>query len=460
MNYDLIVIGAGPGGYVSAIKAAQLGMKVALAEKNSVGGTCLNRGCIPTKSLLHAAEAVRQLKDAARYGIQADGYRVDIGVLYARKEEIVAQLVQGIEGLIKANRIDLLRGEAYLQDKNTVAVNGERYTTEKVLLATGSVPAKPPIPGIDLPGVLTSDDLLAQAKAYGSMIIIGGGVIGVEFATMLQELGCEVTIVEAAGSLLPNFDAEISKKLELFLKKRGIKIHTGATVARILKDEKLQCCFTAKNKEQVAEAEAVLIATGRRAYTGNAVNQELGIEMERGAICVNERFETSVPGVYAIGDVANRGMQLAHMASAQGVNAVLAMNGLPPQYDLSVVPSCVYTSPEIASVGLTEEGAESEGIPVRVGKYMMAGNGKTIISQGAPGFIKVLTHAGTGVILGAQLLCERATDMVQQFAQAIVKGLTAKDVEHVIYPHPTFCEGIGEALENVYGCSIHSLPKK
>lgn len=460
MKYDLIVVGAGPGGYVAAIKAAQLGMKVALVENDRVGGTCLNKGCIPTKTLLHSAETVREIKNASENGIKVSNLQINMEELYAKKNKVVDNLVQGIEGLVKANKIELIFGKAQVIKAGVIKIDETTYETKKIMIATGSTPTIPPIPGIDLPGVLTSNELLTEPNDYKKMTIIGGGVIGVEFAMIFNELGCEVTIIETAATLLPNFDNEISKKLALVLKKQGIKVVTKAVVTTIFRDQYLTCTYTTKGKENTVEADAILIATGRKSNFEGVFAPELNVKIENQSIWVDDYFETSIKGIYAIGDVASRGIQLAHLASAQGVNAVLAMNQLPVEYDLNVVPSCVYTTPEIASVGITETTAKDQNSSVIVGKYNMAGNGKTMIAGASLGFIKVIADAQSKKIIGAQLMCDRATDMISEFTTAIVNGLTINEVTAIIHPHPTYNEGIGEAYENLQGLGIHTIPKK
>jgi dihydrolipoamide dehydrogenase len=449
LRYDLIVIGAGPGGYVAAVKAAQLGMKVAVVERQWLGGTCLNRGCIPTKTLLHAAETMREIKEADGNGIQISEVHIDLAAIYAKKDNVVAQLTQGIERLFKANKVELIQGEAQITAADTVVVADTTYQAEKILIATGSKPALPPIPGSDLAGVVTSDELLAEVQPFEKLLIIGGGVIGVEFASIFNEYGYEVTIIEAADSLLPNFDGEISKKLAVVLKKRGIAIQTKAQVTEIIKEDKLVCKYFAKGKEQEVVADKILFATGRTAVFDHLFAPELTVKTDKQGIWVDDSFETSVKGIYAIGDVVSRGAQLAHVASAQGVNAVLAMQQQKPLYRLDVVPACVYTTPEIAAVGLSEAEAQEKGIKILVGKYAMAANGKTVIAGTTLGFIKVLADAESKKILGAHLLCERATDLVSEFATAIVNELTLDQVTAIIHPHPTYNEGIGAAYENL-----------
>lgn len=460
MLYDLIVIGAGPGGYVAAIKAAQLGMNVALVESDRVGGTCLNRGCIPTKALLHSVGNLRKIKSAGEYGIHLSDIQLNIEEIYTKKDKVVDHLVQGIEGLVKANKIELIFGEAKIISAGLVEIEGSAYETKKIIIATGSKPAIPPISGSELPNVLTSNELLAQPNKYKKLIIIGGGVIGVEFATIFNELGCDVTIIETSGTLLPNFDSEISKKLAVVLKKQGIKLFTTSLVTTISKDQQLTCTFTTKGKENTVTGEAILIATGRKANFEGLFTPELNVKIEKQSIWVDEFFETSIAGIYAIGDVASRGTQLAHLASAQGVNAVLAMNQQSAEYNLDIIPSCVYTTPEIASVGMTEAQAKEQGISVEIGKYTMVGNGKTMIAGTSLGFIKVIADATSEKIIGAQLMCDRATDMVSEFTTAIVNGLSIKEVTAIVHPHPTYNEGVGEAYEDLLGYGIHTMPKK
>lgn len=457
-KYDLIVLGAGPGGYVAAIRAAQLGLRAAVAENRQVGGTCLNRGCIPTKTLMHTAHLLRELKSCEKIGLRAEGVAFDYAAMHARKDEVISQLRGGIEGLLKANKIDLLSGAGTIAAPGKVLVDGTPYEAEKILIATGSVPARPPIPGIDLPGVVTSDELLTESTFYQRLAIIGGGVIGMEFATIYNALGCDVTVIEAMPRILPTMDKEISQNLAMILKKRGVKIFTGAMVEKVEGDGSLTVLFTAKDKAETVQADGVLVSIGRRANTSCAEGVDLGLE--RGMVPVNGSFETRVPGIYAIGDVVKGGIQLAHVASAQGVNAACAMCGKEPEADLSVVPSCIYTDPEIASAGITADEAAAAGIPVKTGKALMTANGKTMITMGERGFIKLVFHGETEKLLGAQLMCERATDMIGELATAIRNGLTLGQLAAVIRPHPTFNEAVTEAVEAAQGRAIHVAPKK
>lgn len=461
MDFDWIILGAGPGGYEAAIRAAQLKQKVALVEKNEVGGTCLNRGCVPTKALLHAAMGFEELDRIANWGIKVEQLTLDLDRMYARKEELVATLRDGIGRLIAQNGITLIKGAGVLQDGHTVLVDGQVLTGDKILIATGSTPVLPPIPGLDLPGVMTSDGILAAPPAGRRLVIIGGGVIGVEFASMFQALGYEVTIIEALERLLPQMDREISQNLGMILKKRGASIFTGAKVAQIEKNEdgSLTALYDSGGKPGQTIGDTVLVAIGRRAYTQGLFAQGFALETDRGRIVTDENHQTSVPGVYAIGDVSGA-IQLAHTASAQGIACIERAAGHAPSVLIDLIPSCVYTRPEIACVGLTADEAKAKGISVRTGKYILLANCRTLIADGERGFIKLVLDAQTDVLLGAQMVCERATDMINEATVAIANGLTRKQLLKAMRPHPTFAESFTEALESVEGMAIHMAPTK
>ncbi|HPU63927.1 MAG TPA: dihydrolipoyl dehydrogenase [Mobilitalea sp.] len=465
-TYDLIVIGSGPGGYVAAIKAAKLGKKTALIEKKEVGGTCLNLGCIPTKTLMHSTHFLFEAEKMKNAGIAFEGISIDYEKLMTRKDEVVAGIRKGIEGLLKANGVNVYRGSASIIDNNTVSVKGPDeetdLQTDNILIATGSVPVKPAVEGADLKNVVTSNELLSgQVKPEKKLLIIGGGVIGVEMATIYSELGCEVEIIELMDRILPGMDKEISQSIAMGLKKRNVKIHTGAKVVKISEGGSygLVCEFIEKEIAKTSEAHTILMAAGRVPNTEGLFGGGIKPDMDGAYIKVNNNFETSIPGVYAIGDVI-RGRQLAHAASAQAVAAVEIICGHKPSIDLDVIPSCVYTSPEVATVGLDEAEAAALGYNVKIGKYPMLGNGKTLLSMGERGFIKLVCDADSGRILGAQLLCDRATDMVGELALAISKKLTYKDLASIIRPHPTYEEAITEAAEDIEGMAIHLMPRK
>jgi dihydrolipoamide dehydrogenase len=476
-QYDLIIIGSGPGGYVAAIKAAKLGKKVALIESRDIGGTCLNRGCIPTKTLMHSSHLYYEMQHLQEVGITAERIGLDLDKLRERKESVVSRMRQGIVGLLEANKVIIIQGQAQITGPKKIEVRNlltddalltsdrcvmQELHAEKILIATGSKPIIPRLEGVDLPGVITSDELLSLEKTYQKLLIIGGGVIGIEFATIYQEMGYEVEIIEALDRILPNMDKEISQSIAMSLKKKGVIIHTKARVTGIRSEdeEALVCEYMEKDTTHTTKAEGILLAVGRRANTEGLFTEGLSIMMDGANIQVNEDFETSIPGIYAIGDVVNRAGQLAHAASAQGVFTVERMFTDMTRINLSVIPSCIYTTPEAASVGMTEEEAVQAGYHVKVGKYPMLGNGKTLLSAGERGFIKVIADADTLRILGAVLLCDRATDMVGEFASAIVNDLTVKDMAAVIRPHPTYCEAITEAVEDVEGMAIHLMPKR
>lgn len=463
-HYDVMVIGAGPGGYVAAIRAAKLGLHVAVVEEDRAGGTCLNRGCIPAKAMIHAAETYRSAREADRFGVETGRVSFDYGKILAYKEETTDALVQGVEQLLAGNGVDRLAGKGTLLAEKKVRVATEEkeevYAADHIILAAGSKPLLLPIPGMDLPGVLTSDGLFRLQECPESLAIIGGGVISVEFATAFAGFGTKVTILEALPRLVPNLDKEISQNLKMILKKRGVDIHTSASVQEVAEEDgRYVLRFTEKEQKREVSARYVLCAVGRVPNTEGLFAEDALPDMERGRVLVDEKFETSIPGVYAIGDLIF-GMQLAHTASAQGTVVAEHLAGKSASVDLSVVPSCVYTDPEIASVGLTEEDAKEQGIPVRVGKFIMSANGKSLISKEERGFVKILAAEESGVILGAQMMCARATDMIGELATAVANGLTAKRLLRGMRAHPTYNEGIGEALEELEGGAIHVMPRR
>lgn len=458
-DYQLIIIGGGPGGYVAAIKAAQEGIKTALVERDKLGGTCLNRGCIPTKAMLHSANTYAECKNFETLGLKVEQVSYDIEKIHERKAQVSETLRSGIEQLLAANGVEVIAGNGKVLDANTVEAGEKTYTADKILIAAGSYPAKPPIEGLNLPGVLTSDDILeGKPEDLHSIIIIGGGVIGVELASVYAALGCKVTIVEALNRLIANMDKEFGQSLSMILKKRGVQIFTGARVERIEQGEELSCVFSKNGTETTVSAERILVAIGRRPATAELFAEQCMPEMERGYLKVNADYETSIPGIYAIGDVIG-GIQLAHKASAEGQAVIEKMTGKEPVVDTSVVPSCIYTSPEIASVGLTLEEAKAQGYTVKTAKYLMSGNGKSIIDLQERGFVKFVVNEENDQILGVQMMCGRATDLISEFTQMIVNGMTYHQALRGMRPHPTYCEGITEALEALDGCSIHSMPK-
>jgi len=463
MNYkfDLTVIGGGPGGYVAAIRAAQSGLKVVIVEAGEIGGTCLNRGCIPTKTLLHSAEVYHTMKHSAELGITAKEVSFDYSVIASRKDAVVEQLRSGIEFLIKNNQITTVKGKGSIKDRNTVELVGEDtqlLTTDKIIIATGSRALKPPIPGIGEDNVLDSDDVLNLTACPDKVVIIGGGVIGVEFATLFNSLGKAVTIIEMLDTILPGIDAEISMMAGESLENKGIKVFTGSRVTSIKSEGRKVCLFEKDGKELAAEGDVVIVAIGRRPNSENIGIENIGIETEKGFIKVNDRMETSVKGIYAIGDVTGK-VLLAHAASEQGLVAAANAAGGNYKMDYSIVPGCIYTSPEIATVGLSENAALKKGCNIKVGRFPVNSNGKSVVMGENDGLIKIITEAETGEILGAHILGPRATDMISEISVAMKLEATIEEVADTIHPHPTVSEIIMEAAQDVSGTCIHK-PKK
>jgi len=455
-DFQLIVIGAGPGGYTAALHAAKRGLKTACVECREAGGTCLNRGCVPTKALLHASQVYRDAVNAGSIGIRISGAEPDLPSMFAHKDEVAAKLSAGIEGLFKSAKVTYLKGRGSIPGPGTVAVadaDGKltEYTADNIIIATGAVPSLPPIKGMDLPGVLTSDEILAGAeKLYSSVVIIGGGVIGAEFATFYSDLGVKVTVVEALDRMLPGLDRDLGTGLAMLLKKQGAAVYTGARVQEIVPaDGGLAVRFETSGGSGEAVGEAVLCAIGRRAYFDGLFTGGLRAETGRG-ITVDEHFRTSVPGIYAIGDVSSR-IQLAHVAAAQGRACVDHICGLEAHFDQALVPSCVYCRPEIACVGMSEAQAKEAGIEVKTGKCVMGANARTAIEDPGRSFMKIIARADDHRIIGASLMCSRATDMISEFTEAVANGLTAEQLSAFMRPHPTFEEAVGEALEDLAG---------
>ena len=451
-KYDLFIIGAGPGGYEAAFYAAELGMKVAIAEKDRVGGTCLNRGCIPTKALMHSSDVYRDAAHGAELGVEVEGLHANRKRIGERKDEVLDTLRNGIQGLIKKKKIDLIEGEAMVTDAHKVVVNGETYDADKILIAAGSKPFAPPIPGHDLPGVIDSTELIDMGgEEIPEFVIIGGGVIGIEFATIYADLGDHVTVIEGMDRLLPLIDKEIGRSIKMTLEKKGVDVHVSSPVQKIEKDgDKLVVTLKNKKEELVeVRADKVLMCVGRRPNTAGVISEDLlekypEIQDGKGFIKVDDKYETPLEGVYAIGDCIG-GVQLAHVASAEGRNCVALMNGCQATINMGTVPSCIYTDPEIAVVGLTADEAKEAGIEVITKKYPMSANGKTIIAGLDRGFVKLVAKADDHKIIGAHLLCGRASDLIGELAVAIGRGMMLEEVANIIHPHPSFAEAIMEA---------------
>ncbi|MCL1830628.1 MAG: dihydrolipoyl dehydrogenase, partial [Oscillospiraceae bacterium] len=417
MDYDLVIIGGGPGGYEAALHAAEHGMKTALVEANNLGGTCLNLGCVPTKALLHSAHLVDSFNESTVFGVTAGEVSYELSDIYTRKDSVVSTLRNSLERLLKSKKIDVFMGYGKITDKHIVEVSSSEETftlsSQNILIASGSRSSMPPIKGIDSEGVTGSDSLINSPPDFKSLLIIGGGVIGVEFASVFSSFGIEVTIIESISRILPLMDREISMSLAMVLKKRNITVITDALVQEIVKSGNLLTCnFLKGEQDNSLEVEHILVATGRVPNYTNLFDESLGIETKRG-IVVDEMFRTSCEGVYAIGDVVDSNIQLAHVASAQGIAAVSYMLNLESKaIDFANIPACIYTKPEIASVGMTVESAKQMGLPAKTQKYIMGGNARTLIENSERGFIKLVISEDNGRILGAHLMCERASDII------------------------------------------------
>lgn len=447
-TFDIAVIGAGPGGYTAAEKAARAGKSVVLFEERELGGTCLNRGCIPTKALLRSAEAYHSAKHSTDLGVSTIGVTLDHAVMQTRKSQVVTTLREGIQTLMDKSGVSVVTARATITGPGAIEAAGETYHADNIIIATGSAPATPPIEGIHSPGVYTSDDLLADdAPELSSIVIVGGGVIGIEFASMYSALGVDASIVEAAERILPPFDKEIAQRMTTTLKKRGVEINTRCRVMSFAGNPgSMQVTFEDKKGEtHTLEAEGVLVAVGRTPSTKGLFAEGFSVETQRGAISVDEVGQTSEKGIYAIGDVRYLGIQLAHAASAQAENVVASICGDARPVDESLVPSCVYSFPEIAQAGLTEAEAKEAGIEIVRAKALASANGKCLIEGVESGMAKIVAEKQTGRIIGAQLICPHATDMIAELALAIRNNLTAADLVSAIHPHPTVSEMVREA---------------
>jgi dihydrolipoamide dehydrogenase len=451
--YDLIVIGAGPAGYPAAIAAAKLGKKVAVIDRGTPGGTCLNCGCIPMKTLLHTSQLYREAKSTEQIGIFKAAPECDIGVLSEHRRRIIGTLSDGILLQFKKYGIDFIIGNALVTGEKEVTVfdntgRAVKSTCGYILIAVGSEPAHIPVPGLDDPDVDTSATLLERALLYKSLVIIGGGVIGMEFASLYTDFGVPVTVLEAASSILPNMDQEVSRNLKMILRKRGADIHESSAVLSVEKsgDHFFTCTYSENGQKKTVGAEGVLVATGRTAVGDRVCSPAIAsaLKIERGRIPVDDQFRTTLPCIFAAGDVTGK-IQLAHAATAEGLDAVAAMYGLAPEKNMALVPSCVYTDPEIAVVGLSEADATVSGIDTVTGKYLMSVNGKSVLSRQERGFIKIISEKQNDVVLGAVLMCARATDMIGMLELAVSGKMRAADLASLILPHPTFCEGIASA---------------
>lgn len=471
-EYDLVILGGGPGGYVAAIRATQLGLKTALVEASKLGGTCLHKGCIPSKSLLRSAEVYSTVMKSNEYGLKVENVEIDFPKVQERKEKIVDQLYKGIQFLMKQGKIDVYEGfgrilgpSIFSPTAGTISVEkndgseNELLVPKNVIIATGSKPRT--LPGLEIDGelILSSDEALDLKALPSSMMIVGGGVIGIEWASLLSDFGVEVTVIEYADRILPLEDEEISKEMSRLLKKRKVKVVTGAkALSDTLSKENGKVSISVERKGKVEEytAEKMLVCVGRSANVQNIGLENTDILLENGAIKVNEFCQTKESHIYAIGDVIG-GLQLAHVASHEGILAVEHIAGLkthPINYQF--VPKCTYSRPEVANVGMTEEEAKNKGYKIKTGKFSFKGIGKALVYGEHDGFVKIIMDEETQDILGVHMIGPHVTDLITEAGLAMVLNATPWEISHTIHPHPTLSEIMGEAALAVEGKQIHA----
>ena len=466
-TYDITVIGSGPGGYVAAIRCAQLGMKTAIVEKEkTLGGTCLNVGCIPSKAMLDSSEHYFQAQHQfAEHGIQVTDLKVDLKQMVKRKAEVVDKTTSGVDFLMKKNKVDVFKGTGSFIDKNTIQVSPEtgdpqQITTDKVIIATGSEPAS--LPGIEIDGthIISSTEALELTQLPEHMVVIGGGIIATEMASVFGRLGSKITILEYADRLIPGMDGGLGKELAKVLKKElkiEVQLSHKVTGAEI-KDGKVQVhAENSKGETQSFEGDICLMAVGRKPYTDNLGLDKIGIETERGRIPVNDQLETSVPGVYAIGDVI-RGAMLAHKASEEGMFVAEVISGQHPHINYRAIPGVVYTWPEVAGVGYTEEELKADKVPYKKGQFPFKASGRARASMDDNfGFVKILSHKETDEMLGMHIIGPRAADMIMEGVMGLEYRASAEDLAIFSHPHPTFSESVKEAALGATGDRIIHL---
>lgn len=470
-EYDLVILGGGTGGYVAAIRASQLGLKTAIVEKGKLGGTCLHKGCIPSKALLRSAEVFRTAREGEKFGVMMKDVKLDFTKVQERKESIVSQLHKGVQHLMKQGKIEVYEGigrilgpSIFSPMPGSISVEfadgkeSEILIPKNVIIATGSRPRT--LPGLEIDGVyvLTSDEALDLENLPKSVIIVGGGVIGIEWASMLQDFGVEVTVIEYADRIIPTEDQEISKEMQRLMKKKGIKIVTKAKVLSdtLKKDNGVQISAEVKGKEETYQAEKLLISVGRDANVDGIGIENTEIVVEKGVIVTNQFYQTKESHIYAIGDCIG-GLQLAHVASHEGIIAVehIAREN-PEPIDYNLISKCIYSSPEVASVGLTEQQAVEQNYNIKIGKFSFRAIGKALVFGDSDGFVKIIADADTNDLLGVHMIGPHVTDMISEAALAKVLDATPWEVAHTIHPHPTLSEAIGEAALAVDGLAIHS----
>lgn len=463
-EYDVVIIGGGTGGYVAAIRGSQLGLSVAVVEKGKLGGTCLHTGCIPSKALLRSAEVYASTKKADVFGVIVPEVGLDFSKVQTRKEEITDRLFRGIQHLLKKGKIDVYEGKGRILESRNVSVQLNDGKDEVILnpkniiIATGSRPRT--LPGLEVDGkyVMTSDEALQMEELPKSIIIVGGGVIGIEWASMLVDFGLEVTVIEYAEQIIPTEDKEISKELQRLLKKKGVKMVTGAKVLPETLEKGEQVSIKAEHRgvEKEFSADKLLVSVGRSPNIEGISLENTTVNVHRGFIVTNEYYQTAEPNIYAIGDVIG-GLQLAHVASHEGVIAIEHIAGnSPTPLDSTLVSKCIYSSPEVASIGLTEDEAKGQGLKVKTGKFSFRAIGKALVMGEPDGFVKLVVEEETNKLVGAHMVGPHVTNMITEAGLAKVLSVTAQDIASTIHPHPTLAEAIGEAALAVDGIAIHA----
>ena len=456
-EYDVVVLGSGPGGYVAAIRAGQLGMKTAVVERDALGGICLNWGCIPSKALLRNAEVLSLIQHSEEFGITVDGVRADFSRAIDRSRRVVDRLTRGVATLLRRNGVEHVSGTGALSDASTVVVNGDRaLTADNVIIATGARQRHIPALPIDGETVITSREALELRRAPSRAVIIGGGATGCEFAYMWRAYGSDVTIVELLPRLVPNGDEEVSAQLERSFRRQGIQIATDAQVQGIaVNDGTAKVSILSQGESSVLDADVVLVAVGVEGNVDGIGIETVGVNVDRGFIPVDDMMKTNVNGIYAIGDVTGK-MLLAHVASAQGVTAVEHIAGLNPQpLDYMQIPSAIYCRPQVASFGMTEEQAIEQGHEVKIGKFPLAASGKALALNEAEGMVKLVVDAEIGEVLGAHMIGAEVTELLGELAMTQLLEATTTELGWLVHPHPTISEALKEAALAAEGEAIH-----
>lgn len=462
MNFDIIIIGSGPGGYVAAIRASQLGMKTAIVEKSAIGGICLNWGCIPTKALLKSAQAYKYIKHASEYGIKVEGnVSPDFQSIVSRSRNVADMMNKGVQFLLKKNKVEVIAGFGKLTSDKKVEVTSEdgsknTYEAKHIIIATGARSRELPALKQDGKKIIGYREAMTLEKQPESMVVVGSGAIGSEFAYFYNTLGTNVTLIEFLPNVVPVEDEEVSKQLERSFKKAGMQIYTSAEVTKVdTTSDKCKVFVNTKKGEVIIETDIVLSAVGVTTNIEGIGLEEAGVNVERSKILVDEYYKTNIDGIYAIGDVV-KGPALAHVASSEAIICVEKIAGLNPEaLDYSNIPGCTYTFPEVASVGLTEKKATEAGYEIKVGKFPFMASGKAKSAGNTDGFVKLIFDANTNIILGAHLIGDNVTEMIAELVLARKMKVTGKDIINTVHPHPTMSEAVMEAASAAYGEAIH-----